>query len=111
MDSAKLAALKPNEAGVAFTTSDLLNMNFDRRLRGYDEDQVDKFREAVLKDYMTFHRIIESLQNQIAELRMNPPLTDNQLPSDSPLSEDNKMNEMLQRIRELEIYSWGKSKD
>ncbi|NGP62060.1 DivIVA domain-containing protein [Paenibacillus thiaminolyticus] len=97
----KLAALRPTELGVRFTPLDIHNQEFDRTFRGYDEDQVNEYLDLIIKDYQTYNQIIQELQAQIAEL----------LYEDAPNTSEPDMDDILQRIRELEIYSFGRTKD
>lgn len=97
----KLLTLRPTELGVRFTPLDIHNQEFDRTFRGYDEDQVNEYLDLIIKDYQTYNQIIQELQAQIAEL----------LYEDAPETPEPDMNDIVQRIRELEIYSFGRTKD
>lgn len=99
MVNEKLATSRPTELGVRLTPIEIHDQEFDRKIRGYDEDQVNVYLDLIIKDYETYNRIIQELQAQIAEL----------LYEDVPETPD--MDDILQRIRELEIYSFGRTKD
>jgi len=51
------------------TPLDIHNKEFGRRLRGYDEDEVNEFLDQVIKDYESIIRENKDLQNQIFSLQ------------------------------------------
>ncbi|MCM3626429.1 DivIVA domain-containing protein [Paenibacillus glycanilyticus] len=51
------------------TPLDIHNKEFGRRLRGYDEDEVNEFLDQVIKDYESIIRENKELQNQILTLQ------------------------------------------
>ncbi|SFD59708.1 cell division initiation protein [Paenibacillus catalpae] len=51
------------------TPLDIHNKEFGRRLRGYDEDEVNEFLDQVIKDYESIIRENKELQNQILGLQ------------------------------------------
>ena len=51
------------------TPLDIHNKEFGRRLRGYDEDEVNEFLDQVIKDYESIIRENKELQNQIFSLQ------------------------------------------
>ncbi|OBZ16696.1 MULTISPECIES: DivIVA domain-containing protein [Bacillales] len=48
---------------------DIHNKEFGRRLRGYDEDEVNEFLDQVIKDYESLIRENKELQNQLLGLQ------------------------------------------
>ncbi len=48
---------------------DIHNKEFSRRLRGYDEDEVNEFLDQIIKDYEAMIRENKELQNQVAALQ------------------------------------------
>ena len=48
------------------TPLDIHNKEFGRRLRGYDEDQVNEFLDQIIKDYEAMIRENKELQNRVA---------------------------------------------
>ncbi|WP_028611208.1 DivIVA domain-containing protein [Paenibacillus harenae] len=48
---------------------DIHNKEFGRRLRGYDEDEVNEFLDQVIKDYESLIRENKELQNQVLNLQ------------------------------------------
>ncbi|MDF2718584.1 MAG: septum formation initiator [Paenibacillus sp.] len=51
------------------TPLDIHNKEFGRRLRGYDEDDVNEFLDQIIKDYETYIRENKDLHNQVAALQ------------------------------------------
>lgn len=50
------------------TPLDIHNKEFSRRLRGYDEDEVNEFLDQVIKDYEALIRENKELQGQVTML-------------------------------------------
>jgi len=50
------------------TPLDIHNKEFSRRLRGYDEDEVNEFLDQVIKDYEALIRENKDLQSQVQAL-------------------------------------------
>jgi cell division initiation protein len=51
------------------TPLDIHNKEFGRRLRGYDEDEVNEFLDQVIKDYEALIRENKDLHNQVQTLQ------------------------------------------
>ncbi|MDF2663465.1 MAG: DivIVA family protein [Paenibacillus sp.] len=51
------------------TPLDIHNKEFAKRLRGYDEDQVNEFLDQIIKDYELYIRENKELQSQVAALQ------------------------------------------
>lgn len=51
------------------TPLDIHNKEFSRRLRGYNEDEVNEFLDQVIKDYEALIRENKELQNQVLGLQ------------------------------------------
>lgn len=51
------------------TPLDIHNKEFARRIRGYDEDEVNEFLDQVIKDYESVIRENKELQNQMFSLQ------------------------------------------
>ena len=46
------------------TAKDILEKEFKTGMRGYKQEEVDKFLDLIIKDYETFHQEIEELQQE-----------------------------------------------
>ncbi|MCL6457044.1 MAG: DivIVA domain-containing protein, partial [Gorillibacterium sp.] len=75
--------------------------NFSKALRGYNELEVDSYLDEIIKDYEMFGRILINLQEQVLQLQQEKP---------TPRAQDN-LEGIMQRLRELEIHSWGRTRD
>ncbi|MBB6673203.1 DivIVA domain-containing protein [Cohnella nanjingensis] len=51
------------------TPLDIHNKEFGRRLRGYDEDEVNEFLDQIIKDYEAMIRENKELQNQLMAMQ------------------------------------------
>lgn len=51
------------------TAKDILEKEFKTGLRGYQQEEVDKFLDLIIKDYETFHKEIEGLQQENTRLK------------------------------------------
>ncbi|WP_020427822.1 DivIVA domain-containing protein [Paenibacillus riograndensis] len=51
------------------TPLDIHNKEFSRRIRGYDEDEVNEFLDQVIKDYESVIRENKELHNQLLSLQ------------------------------------------
>lgn len=51
------------------TPLDIHNKEFSRRIRGYDEDEVNEFLDQVIKDYESVIRENKELHNQLLTLQ------------------------------------------
>jgi len=51
------------------TPMDIHNKEFSRRLRGYDEDEVNEFLDQIIKDYEALIRENKELKEQVATLK------------------------------------------
>lgn len=51
------------------TPLDIHNKEFSRRIRGYDEDEVNEFLDQVIKDYESIIRENKELHNQLLSLQ------------------------------------------
>ena len=47
-----------------YTAKDILQKEFPSKLRGYDQVEVDKFLDGVIKDYETYNREILALKEE-----------------------------------------------
>lgn len=54
---------------MALTPLDIHNKEFGRRLRGYDEDEVNEFLDQVIKDYEALIRENKDLQGQVQTMQ------------------------------------------
>lgn len=53
---------------IQYSSKDILDKNFPKKLRGYDPDAVDEFLDGVIRDYETFVGEISRLNEENAKL-------------------------------------------
>ena len=51
------------------TPIDIHNKEFSKRIRGYDEDEVNEFLDLIIKDYESLIRENKEMQNQVLTLQ------------------------------------------
>lgn len=51
------------------TAKDILEKEFKSAVRGYKQEEVDKFLDLIIKDYEAFHQIVEDLQQENLRLK------------------------------------------
>lgn len=54
---------------VKLTAKDILEKEFKTAMRGYKQEDVDKFLDYIIKDYETFHQEMEELQQENMRLK------------------------------------------
>lgn len=54
---------------IKLTAKDILEKEFKTSMRGYKPEEVDKFLDFIIKDYETFHQVIEELQQENMRLK------------------------------------------
>ncbi|YAR63858.1 cell division regulator GpsB [Bacillus cytotoxicus] len=54
---------------IKLTAKDILEKEFKTGMRGYQQEEVDKFLDMIIKDYEVFHKELEQLQQQNARLK------------------------------------------
>ncbi|MCR4562355.1 MAG: DivIVA domain-containing protein [Bacilli bacterium] len=86
------------ECKVKLTGQEIFDKKFKKGLKGYDADEVDKFLDAIIKDYLEFQRYKEALEEE--NRRLSGLLNSANISSAPLLQEKQKLQE---RVRELEI--------
>ncbi|PKS15165.1 cell division regulator GpsB [Bacillus sp. BI3] len=54
---------------IKLTAKDILEKEFKTGMRGYQQEEVDKFLDMIIKDYEAFHKEFEQLKQQNARLK------------------------------------------
>ncbi|MES0857880.1 cell division regulator GpsB, partial [Geobacillus sp. G4] len=67
---------------IQLTPKDILEKEFKTSMRGYNQEEVDKFLDIIIKDYENFNKEIETLvfenqklKKQLEEARRQPVQT------------------------------------
>jgi DivIVA domain-containing protein len=88
---------------IKLTAKDILEKEFKVSMRGYNQDEVDKFLDLIIKDYETFHQQIEELQQE--NMRLKRQLEESQKRQSTPAGTTNF--DILQRLSNLEKHVFG----
>lgn len=104
---------------IKFTPQDILHKQFKEKSigKGYDVDDVDSFLDDVIKDYDTFNKTVESLQDENERLKAKVDELNRQVevgssigastPTNSqPVSSATNMD-ILKRLSNLERWVFG----
>jgi DivIVA domain-containing protein len=90
---------------VKLTAKDILEKEFKSGVRGYKQEDVDKFLDLIIKDYETFHQEIEDLQQENLRLRKQLEETSKRQPVSQPAGTTNF--DILKRLSNLEKHVFG----
>jgi len=90
---------------VKLTAKDILEKEFKTGVRGYKQEDVDKFLDLIIKDYETFHQEIEDLQQENLRLRKQLEESSRRQPISQPAGTTNF--DILKRLSNLEKHVFG----
>ena len=92
---------------IKLTAKDILEKEFKTGMRGYQQEEVDKFLDMIIKDYEAFHKEFEQLKQQNARLKREleeQKLVATQVPQ--PVY-NNTNTDILKRLSNLEKAVFG----
>ncbi|OIJ11203.1 cell division protein DivIVA [Anaerobacillus alkalilacustris] len=92
-----IAQLSPKE---------ILEKEFKTSLKGYNQDEVDKFLDTVIKDYEQFQKRIELLENENAKLKKEAEKNTEQQTRQG-VTQGNTNYDILKRLSNLEKHVFG----
>ncbi|MEI4800831.1 cell division regulator GpsB [Bacillus sp. NPDC077411] len=103
---------------IKLTAKDILEKEFKTGMRGYQQEEVDKFLDLIIKDYEAFHKEVEQLKQQNARLQQEleeqkqKALSVQVQPTPSPISTpqpvyNNTNTDILKRLSNLEKAVFG----
>ncbi len=102
---------------IKLTAKDILEKEFKTGMRGYQQEEVDKFLDMIIKDYEAFHKEFEQLKQQNARLKREleeQKLAATQVPQQSvvqtPVAQpvyNNTNTDILKRLSNLEKAVFG----
>lgn len=91
---------------IQLTPKDVLEKDFKISMRGYKQDEVDKFLDIIIKDYERFKLEFEKLQNE--NTRLKRELTKlSELQKRENTSAGNTNYDILKRLSNLEKHVFG----
>lgn len=89
---------------VKLSAKDILEKEFKTGVRGYRQEDVDKFLDMIIKDYETFHQEIEELRQE--NLRLKKQLEE--ASKKQPVQSNTTNFDILKRLSNLEKHVFGK---
>ncbi|BAB05488.1 cell division regulator GpsB [Halalkalibacterium halodurans] len=94
---------------VKLTTKEILEKEFKTSMRGYSQDEVDKFLDVVIQDYEVFQKKIERLEQEIHQLRTEAKraASERQTRHQTSPSVGSTNYDILQRLSNLEKKVFG----
>ena len=90
---------------VKLTAKDILEKEFKSGMRGYKQEDVDKFLDLIIKDYETFHQEIEDLQQENMRLKKQVEESNRRAPAQQQTGTTNF--DILKRLSNLEKHVFG----
>lgn len=103
---------------IKLTAKNILEKEFKTGMRGYQQEEVDKFLDLIIKDYEAFHKEVEQLKQQNARLEQEleeqrkkssgVPVQPTPSPISTPQPVYNNTNtDILKRLSNLEKAVFG----
>lgn len=90
---------------VKLTAKDILEKEFKSGMRGYKQEDVDKFLDLIIKDYETFHQEFEDLQQENMRLKKQVEESNRRAPAQQQTGTTNF--DILKRLSNLEKHVFG----
>ncbi|MED1411960.1 MULTISPECIES: cell division regulator GpsB [Bacillus] len=101
---------------IKLTAKDILEKEFKTGMRGYQQEEVDKFLDMIIKDYEAFHKEFDQLKQQNARLKREleeqkvAATQAPQQPVQAPVAQpvyNNTNTDILKRLSNLEKAVFG----
>lgn len=90
---------------IRLTIQDIVNKEFKKSMRGYNEEEVDRFLDTIIEDYEHFQQKIDKLTNEIERLKRQGPSREQPRANQTQPSTVNY--DILKRISNLEKAVFG----
>ncbi|MGX6442522.1 cell division regulator GpsB [Neobacillus sp. K501] len=90
---------------IKLTAKDILEKEFKTGVRGYKQEDVDKYLDLIIKDYEMFAQEMEELQQENMRLRKQLEETSRRQPVAQPAGTTNF--DILKRLSNLEKHVFG----
>lgn len=94
-----------NSGKIKLTAKNILEKDFKVAMRGYKQEEVDKFLDIIIKDYEMFYQQIDELQQENERLRRQreeAPVRQTAQPATGTTNFD-----ILKRLSNLEKHVFG----
>ncbi len=93
---------------IKLTAKDILEQEFKTAMRGYKQEDVDKYLDLIIKDYETFHQEIEELQQENLRLKKQLEEASKRPAQQPPVQPAGTTNfDILKRLSNLEKHVFG----
>lgn len=86
---------------------DIYNHEFDKQLRGYNEDQVNEYLDMIIKDYERFVVILKELEDKIEALEAQVQ----EQRYESRIEPEDPWSQVQRRLNDLELQVFGERRD
>ncbi|MBO1004628.1 cell division regulator GpsB [Pseudogracilibacillus auburnensis] len=90
---------------VQLTANDILEKEFKKSMRGYNEEDVDEFLDIIIKDYEAFNQEIEKLKQENERFRKSASQPKSRVTANTPPPQSNY--DVLKRLSNLEKAVFG----
>jgi DivIVA domain-containing protein len=90
---------------IKLNAKDILEKEFKTSVRGYKQEDVDKFLDYIIKDYEVFHQEIEDLQQE--NIRLKKQLEDSSRRPQPAQTVGTTNFDILKRLSNLEKHVFG----
>ncbi|WP_339163114.1 cell division regulator GpsB [Siminovitchia sp. FSL H7-0308] len=91
------------------TAKEILEKEFKTGIRGYKQEDVDKFLDLIIKDYEAMHTIIDEMQQENVRLRKQLEESSRRQHVQPPAGTTNF--DILKRLSNLEKHVFGSKLD
>ncbi|MDQ0176153.1 cell division regulator GpsB [Bacillus chungangensis] len=89
---------------INLTAKDILEKEFKTSMRGYNQEEVDKYLDLIIQDYESFYQIVEELKQENARLKKSAEETVRRQP---PQPAGTTNFDILKRLSNLEKHVFG----
>ncbi|MBM7703271.1 MULTISPECIES: cell division regulator GpsB [Bacillaceae] len=94
---------------IRLTAKEILEKDFKSSMRGYNQEEVDKFLDSIIKDYEAFHEEIGNLQAE--NMRLKKQLEDSSKRQQQTYNQNQASGttnfDILKRLSNLEKHVFG----
>ena len=93
---------------IQLSGKDIFEKEFKTVMRGYNQNDVDEFLDAIIQDYDAFNQEIKRLQQENEKLRRNSTEQQQQTRTRAPQQNTQVNYDVLKRLSNLEKAVFGK---
>lgn len=86
------------------TAKDILEKEFKTSMRGYNQEEVDQYLDIIIKDYESFAKVVDELQQE--NMRLKKQLEESRKQPSQPTAGTTNFD-ILKRLSNLEKHVFG----